>query len=148
MVHMIKRTTRATIRTESTMIHTTHATVSTCILHILHHAYIYILYEYMFAFARMCACVSVSSCLSTRVCIYTHFACMHVPCMHASVCSNVWLYMYVYALNNLRRFGRAYPRVLHCVPHSVIVHLQTAHDTQRIYFIACLTLSACGRTNM
>ena len=51
--------------------------------------------------------------------------------------------MYVYALNNLRRFGRAYPRVLHCVPHSVIVHLQTAHDTQRIYVIVCLTLSAC-----
>ena len=56
------------------------------------YVYIYILYEYMAAFARMCACVSVSSCLSTRVCIYTHFACcMCRACMQ--VCEAMYGYI-------------------------------------------------------
>ena len=92
-VHMIKHTTRATIRTESTMIHTTHATVSTCILHILHHAYIYI--YYMNTCLQLRACVRVCLCrhASLRVYVYIHIlhACMCRVCMQ--VCEAMYGYI-------------------------------------------------------
>ena len=92
-VHMIKHTTRATIRTESIMIHTTHATVSTCILHILHHAYIYI--YYMNTCLQLRACVRVCLCrhASLRVYVYIHIlhACMCRVCMQ--VCEAMYGYI-------------------------------------------------------